>query len=313
MSVVEEGFRHFWLHDIHRIQGLSRLGLGVWIESGDFVISTVGSSGDVTVRPITMQKMVGAFAYDSTKMASAAFETMFGIESVPKLPKSTSWIVIRAYYAAFFAAHALLRMFGTHCLQVDLPQKKSLDKVASAVGMLPRSGFELGFYVSTFDRASGEIRFRKPTARRGSHEIMWEEFASRIRSVSNHLLTVSSKFTQLSLQLSQLEASLRRDGMTTGAWLSYVRNLANYKHEFGLWFPYSGSECSASDLLQIARKWRKNPETFFPPPVDAQIKQHVWTSSLIVSICHAVSTDMAANTPRSFHSYGGLALVKRAG
>ena len=38
-----------------------------------------------------------AIAHDSTKMASAAFETMLGITALGNLPKSNAWSLIRAY------------------------------------------------------------------------------------------------------------------------------------------------------------------------------------------------------------------------
>ena len=61
-----------------------------------------------------------------------------GIGIVGGLPKSTGWILIRAYYAAFFAAHSLLRMFGISCIQLDAQQITAISRVAHALGLLRR-------------------------------------------------------------------------------------------------------------------------------------------------------------------------------
>jgi len=55
-----------------------------------------------------------------------------GITAVGNLPKSTAWILIRAYYAAFFAAHSILRMFGNLCIQLESPETFALDHVAQS-------------------------------------------------------------------------------------------------------------------------------------------------------------------------------------
>ena len=70
--------------------------------------------------------------------------------------------------------------------------------------------------------------------RKGSHEILWETFADKLRAASNHLLGVSAAFNDVALQLMEIDTHLRRDGQNNGSWLSEVRNLANYRHEFGM-------------------------------------------------------------------------------
>jgi len=316
MGVLEEGFRHFWLRDIHHVSGVTREGLGQWITRKEFIVSQARGRDDFSIQILAPETARRGVAHDSTRMASAAFETIFGIDAVRGLPKSAGWIVVRAYYAAFFAAHSLLRMFGTNCMQLDQPQIKALDDNATLFGCLPPNGFEGGFYVGRFDPATAEIHFRKSAAaRRGSHEILWETFANKVREVSNHLLTVSSKYTSLAVQLSEIENLLKQGNLSSGTWLSHIRNLANYRHDFGLWFPYSGSQVSAIDLVRTARKWTEDPVRLFPVPKTDQVSLHVWLSTCIVAMCRAVVSDMEAHSLRrkSFHSYGSMALARMAG
>jgi hypothetical protein len=313
MPSFEEGLRHFWLRDIHHIAGLTGEELREWLKREVFVIPQVNGPNDFVLRILAPLEAKTAIAHDSTRMASAAFETMHGISAVSGLPKSTAWILIRAYYAAYFAAHSLLRTLGTVCIQLDGEQTSALDHVAHAFGVLPGTGFESGYYIARYDSNMDEMHFQKSfAARRGSHEILWESFANMLRHVSNHLLTVSAAFNTVALRLSEVENLLRQAGQNSGTWLSQVRNQANYRHEFGLWFPYSASQVSGNDLVRIVRRWKGEPAKLFPVDQSNQVTMHVWLCTIIVSICHAVAIDIESHATRRrcFHTYGSLALTR---
>ncbi len=315
MASFEEGLRHFWLRDIHQVGGVTAEELRQWIIRRKFVVTHVNGRDDFIIRVLAPTEAVRAIAHDSTRMASAAFETMLGISTVKGLPRSSAWILIRAYYAAYFAAHSLLRTFGTVCIQLDAQQTSSFDRVASAFGMLPNLGFETGYYLAEYQSGLNEIHFRKTSAaRRGSHEVLWEAFADKLREASNHLLTVSAAFTGVALQLANLETFLRQAGHNGGSWLSHVRNQTNYRHEYGLWFPYADSKVESQDLARIVKRWKIDPAKLFPVDSSDQITEHVSLCTIIVSICHAVAMDIETHSPahKSFHTYGGLALTRLA-
>jgi hypothetical protein len=312
MTTVEEGLRQFWMPDLHKVGGVTHEGFARWIAKGDFLVSTVNSPSSFSVQMLTPDEARRCIAHDSTRMASAAFETMLGLDCIKQLPKSTAWIVIRTYYAAFFAAHSLLRMFGTSCTQLDRIQIAQLDHAATLFGVSTR--FEAGFYEARYDSAASEIQFQKPSSQTGSHEILWTVFAQKLRDISSHLLTVSASFNGISLQLSELENQLRRDRSAGGTWPSYVRNIANYQHGFGLWHPYRKSTVLGTDLLKITRNWNKSPDISLSFPHDCEIATHARLCTSIVSLCFAVASDIEAYSPRKkcFHSYGGLALARLA-
>jgi hypothetical protein len=315
MPSIAEGFRHFWLRDIHLIPGVTSEEFSQWIVRGDFVIPQATGPTDFTIRTFTPAEAKKAIAHDCTRMASAAFETIHGITPVTGFPKSTAWILIRAYYAAFFAAHSLLRSVGTMCSQLGDPQITALDRIAVSFGILPGNGFDAGFYVSRYDAATNEVHFHKSAAaRRGSHEIMWETFADKLREISTALIGLSPGFRPIGLHVMEIEDVLRQNGQTNGTWLSHVRNRANYRQEFGLWFPYSASQVTAERLSRILSKWTLPPERLFPIDRSSDVVVHISLCAIIVSICHAVATDIEAHgiSRRCFHTYGGLALSRRA-
>ena len=51
-----------------------------------------------------------AFAADCARMSTAALESIEGITRSQALPRGVSWLMVRAYYGGFFAAHAITRM-----------------------------------------------------------------------------------------------------------------------------------------------------------------------------------------------------------
>jgi hypothetical protein len=314
MATFEEGFRHFWLQNIHKITGVSGEDFRKWLTREAFLPARVTSSSDFAIQVLAPAEARKSIADDSSRLASAAFETMVGITSVGSLPRSTAWIVIRAYYAAFFAAHSLLRMCGHMCIQLDGPQTYALDHVARGMGVLPGTGFESGFYIANYSPTADEIEFQKSiAARRGSHEVLWASFADRLRNMSNHLIGVSVLYNSVALRIAEIETFLRQAGQNGGTWLSHIRNVVNYRQEFGLWFPYTNSLVDAAPLVRIVRKWRQDPARLFPPDQSNDIVLHVWICTAIVSICHAVAVDIEkhATGRRCFHSLSCLNLARQ--
>jgi hypothetical protein len=83
----------------------------------------------------------------------------------------------------------------------------------------------------------------------------------------------------------------------------------NYRHEYGVWFPYKNSRVAGYELAKIARNWREHPSKIkhnFGDP----ISQHIATCTLIVSICKLVVDDMhkMSTKGKSFHAFGAVSL-----
>ncbi len=316
MLSVQEGLRNFWLKDLHGISENPSEGIATWLLKREFVFTSVASATDFTLRVLNTHGATKAFAYDASRMASAAFETFISINEPPRLPRSCGWILIRAYYGAFFAAHSLTRMFGVICFQIDALQKNALDRVATALGVLPPGGFEGGFYIGTFDGVSSEFRLVKSTASTtGSHGILWAQFAKMLRNQSNELLQKSSLYNDAAILLADICDLMCQSGQNGGTWLSHIRNSVNYRHELGVWFPYKASTVTARDVVKITAQWNKAPlKVMLKYPKKREVEQHAALCTAIASLCNVVVGDMSAASTRSrsFHQYGALALAKFA-
>ncbi|TNZ65346.1 hypothetical protein CGK42_24295, partial [Vibrio parahaemolyticus] len=78
-----------------------------------------------------------SFAFDINRMATSSFESIHGIEPNQNFPKSIGWLVVRLYYAAYYAAHAILRLFGISCSQFDQQESRVITEIAKVWGHLP--------------------------------------------------------------------------------------------------------------------------------------------------------------------------------
>lgn len=305
--------RNFWLPELHKVTGPAKDSFSSWITKGDFVFTSLTSSSKFTIKVLTPEAGLAALAHDCNKMASASFETFLELSKSQTLPKSCAWVNLSTYYGSFFAAHAILRLCGTICFQVDSQQKIALEKTADAFGILPPKGIDGGFYVGSFDSSSNEINFEKTSAgSSGSHNVMWNLFNDALKRFSAELLKASALHTESSDFLLRVSSSLCRTG-NTGSWLSSMRNDINYKLAYGAWFPYKDLKTKKSDLLTIASKWKKEPtqiQILYPNDI---LSQQVATSTALVSLCRLLVLDMMSGTgSKSFHSYGSVALLKQA-
>jgi hypothetical protein len=316
MLSIEESYRSFWLKGLYNVRGKPKLGVALWLLQKKYIFASVAGPADFTLNVLDPSGLVEAFASEVTRMSTVAFETYIGLAGIERLPKSSGWILIRSYYGAFFAAHALLRLGGSICFQIEAAQKCALDRVADAQSLLPSpNGFEGGFYYGSIDRETGYFRLVKSSSeKKGSHEIVWDHFNKTLRRQADYLLAQGQIYTDAAMLLTDIAQDLCRSGKNAGNWLSYIRNAVNYRHEFGVWFPYGNASVNASDLLRVTDQWPGHPSSVVFRSVANDVSRHVALCTAIVSLCSTVVDDMhqEAKGRRSFHSYGAIALKNLA-
>lgn len=302
--------RNFWFPRIHTVRGRTSEGFASWITKEEFIFESVVGSEEFTIKVLAPEAALSGLAHDCNKMAAAAFETFLELSDSNILPKSCAWINLTTYYGSFFAAHALLRLCGNICFQVEFPQKKALENIANLFYQLPEKGFNCGFYMGKFDTTSNEISFKRiVTGSSGSHNSMWAILNTELTRFSREL-GESYLYTKSSRWLSSISSSLSQS--QSGGWLSTMRNTINYKLSHGAWFPYKGLKTNKKDLLKIASEWTKDPLSIQIEFPDA-LKQQVATSTALVALCRTIVMDMHHLAgPTSFHAYGSASLLKQA-
>jgi hypothetical protein len=227
-----------------------------------------------------------------------------------------AWVVVRAYYAAFFAAHAICRALGSSLTFLDAPASNTIDRVADLYSMRMGVNFQKGLYVVSADAASKSLTLRKPTGE-GSHEALWSHFTGLMRNALPTILTrskTSVSALQASAVLSTIEDGLTNGGRSpNGNWLSTTRNRINYQHALSVWYPYQNRPEYYDRLIEKTRAWQTDPETqTIWPQQGRDVQRAIETCVLVVSVCRVICQDLGSRCPagKSFMEFGPLNLLR---
>lgn len=264
--------------------------LKAWLATGNYLIdqplvkSSSGRVHDFRLRFNNPELIFSALANDCNRFAQAAIETMWCIGKVEKLPKSTGWAAIQMYYSAFFAAHAIMRVFGRACMQLEKSHTDMVYEVAQVTQMDGEaSGIETGFYVSIIE--NGEIQYKKL---KESHADTWFSFNDLLTWIINNLPNTSGigqhKSDAIDL-VSSLKNSLMKSGTIKGNWPSMIRNKINYQHSHGVWYPYKGAVHNPNTVLRND-KWLKFPDSFESAEGNNDVQILFDVSNLILSLMY---------------------------
>jgi hypothetical protein len=316
MSILPDLVRPFWLPGLHETSGRVGESFASWILRGDFQIYRPLDKRTFVLNISNRNPFIGGVACDFDRLAAAAYESMDGLAPSLRLPKSLGWLIIKCYYASFFAAHATLRMFGISCSQLDSVNVRKIETIADLFGFRNGINLSAGLYKCVYQPISATLTCERIESD-GSHLALWRIYYLEMNRLSNEILKTSHApviSQQVSNKLSDLTASISNNG--SGSWLSQLRSRANYRHQFGLWYPYSDRLKYYDRLYEFSKIWQRDPmQISIWSQNGRDLQRFVETCSLVVAICRVLSLDMARRCPsgqaRSFLSYGSLALLKR--
>lgn len=231
-----------------------------WIANQNYHIDSDLTTSNYSIRAHDKGYLQSALANDCNRMAMAAIESISGLQLDRTLTRSGAWGVIRAYYAAFFAMHSILRMYGISCSQLD---QAHVDKIFESATLANKSGgvsrLDKGFYAIKIDSNFLNVSFQKY---KDSHKDTWGEFLKLIDS----LISESAQVTAISKYKLEAVDILRavRHGITrskcgqSGNWLSIMRNSVNYQHSHGVWFPYERKSAVPNYIQATAKQWNSS-------------------------------------------------------
>ena len=320
MSAISDAIRPFWLPRIQTVTGRPIKGLHGFLLDRQYQIYTAPTAGRVELSCADLNPLLKAFAFDITRFASAAIESIADVRPDSVFPKSTAWLMIRTYYAAFFSAHALSRMLGVSYTRFEGNHTASIYKVAdlflsSPAMVIPR--LNSGQYRCEVDYANNIVRCELLTsnASGGYHEVFWTSFVKLLKQLSNNLLSATTGTPEANLRASEALDALTNILETSGepgSWLSKVRNAINYQQALGCWFPYSDPKEKVGHTFARAEKWQLDLDKFNLSGNGDELEQFHSASLYLIALCREIALDMSERAPRgkSFHSVGILALLR---
>lgn len=317
MSIISAEIQPFWMPGLNAMTGKQEYGCVEWIFKQGYAIHTSVSSSQFTLAISSHQDILHPFAFDCNRLASASFETMHFIQQSEHLPKSFAWLIVKSYYAAFFSAHAIIRILGISCSYLEQQQTKKIDQVANNYGYSQGVKISPGYYKCQYDNSRKQL-FCDKASKGGSHENFWEIFCNIVKKLSSDILSAgrpTDLSQQVSVKLDEIHRILCHENHSKGNWLSHIRNKVNYRHEFNAWFPYSGMRKQNIDkIYSICSLWQQDPMNI-NLVIGSKSNINLFTSacSFIVGLCRTLIQDMSNRCPngKSYLSYGSVRLLNQ--
>jgi hypothetical protein len=183
--------------------------------------------------------LLGCLACEIDRFACASVQSAYALPYTEFDQQAMAWDSIRLYYAAFFAAHCLLRICGRSCTFVDQRSAVALSQL-SGIHTGTASGPESNRqYEIKYTPASNQVEFTRQTTS-GTHSFPWKCFGKLLDDVIRNASSQTT-YQQEILHLMAVLDVMRSSGRTANSdWLSETRNAINYRLDYGMWFPDYG-------------------------------------------------------------------------
>jgi hypothetical protein len=277
-------------HEIFEVSLKTEADLKAWMANGQYLMdmplipNSQGRGNEFKIRAQNIDLLHAALANDCNRFSQAAIESMWCIGKVEKLPKSTAWAAVQMYYSAFFAVHAILRIFGRACTQLDSGHVDKVYKIADATRMAGGvSCIESGFYVSVIKNHCVEYKKLKD-----SHADTWLSFSNLLSWIVDNIdktVGLGKHKSDLIDLISNLKIAMSQSGAAKGNWPSQVRNKINYQHSHGVWYPYKNALHDHDAILRNS-EWLKEPRAFDLTPNIGEIQSLFNVSNAILSLMY---------------------------
>ncbi|TPN61712.1 hypothetical protein FJ986_27690 [Mesorhizobium sp. B1-1-1] len=262
--------------------------------------------------------VLNSYAYDCSRLAASAFQSMRSLPDLIASSEEVAWGLIRSYYASFYAGHSLMRIFGTSCSHFDRNHVAFIINLGLAYGKRPTFQFNSGLYQCAAFNASTAINMKAIQLNNGgTHETFWKAFSELMKDLAARVL--HGPLSQIEAQsvyvkLDSFQKSITSGGLTSGSWLSAVRNEVQYRNGYGAWLPVDIKKHHRETLSRLGAQWKRDPmEIDVGTGAGGQIGEFVVACAFVVALCRTLLTRMRDRSPkpaRSFASLGPLSVLR---
>ena len=221
----------------------SNAGFRDWLQTGTYTFLQIDSD-TFELQRVPTNDLLPTLAYDFWQVAFACLESLCTRIDFEKQPKSQGWRIIRQYYAAYFAAHALMRLLGQAATRLERAEAKRLAEIGTmyvgATANVEVSQYKIS--MTSIHKPECEIRFSKfDPSGTGDHQKFWRSFCNFLENLATDVASRNDiDATNVVARIIEVTSALKSNGYTNGGWLSNLRNVINYQFQHGVWFPYNG-------------------------------------------------------------------------
>lgn len=288
---------------------------------------TLKSAGyDLTIaaRKITLDfrdstAVTSVLASDCGRFSCAAFQSVANIAQDLEGRDAFVWGLIRLYYAAFYAGHALIRTLGEGCSFFYRIHTDRIALIADANGIVPPFRIDAGLYHCVLESGASVATFtRAASTSGGSHEAFWLVFGNKMKVLAEAILRGPLPRADAQAVFAQLDQMLQILGRKGNySWLTGVRNDLQYRLQHQVWYPERLRPQFRRDLARVAGQWTRDPMLIdMANPKWGLHGDFAQTCAFIIALCREIFGQIGARSSegrRSFAYTGPLAFLNDIG
>ncbi|CAK1830682.1 conserved hypothetical protein [Vibrio crassostreae] len=314
MSILVDILRAHIVPGLTNLEVVPQVTYRGWIANKSYKMTTPLQSKDFVLDVYSHEQLLVPYAYDINRMAASSFESMHGISPDTGLPKSVGWLIIRCYYSAYFAMHAILRLFGVSCSQFDANESRAVTDIARMYSLQNGNTAASGYYKCQYDVHTSQVYCKQLN---NTHQDVWKSFYELIDELATKVSSADFRKKDRDYVIEYLfklrEGLSCRKTLNNGNWLSKVRNEVNYTHSMGAWFPYSSSPDEHEKMFRLTQLWKQAPSEEIIKSHLTQCDQLLFVSTCvsIVSLCHALLFDLHDINKNIFLKHGAIRLANQ--
>jgi len=293
-----------------------------WLIKSNNYIVTNSDENHVDICFYDLKEPLAALANDISRLSCAFLESIANVKESSVNRKFTAWNIVQYYYSAFYSAHSIIRILGFGLVQLDSTIINILCNKANMSRVAWQLQSRQGIYCIQFDIQSQEIVLYNIGRYDDSHRGLWKRFYEvlnvitgeyvmtntygndciRLRNINeDYPLSVFGKIEHQDAlesinRLDELKNNLNVRGDSN--WLSGIRNIINYNHGLGSWYPYQNSFKSYKTVAKLKKICFENfLSDSFCTGVDDVLIKYVKTCQLINSLNFDLLCDLRERNP----------------
>lgn len=314
MSIIVDILRAQILSGLTNVEVMPQMTYRGWIANKSYKMTHPLQSKEFVLDVYSHEQLLQPYAHDINRMAASSFESMHGISPDAGLPKSVGWLIIRSYYSAYFAMHAILRLFGVSCSQFDANESRAVTDIARIYSLQNGNIAASGYYKCQYDTQASKVYCKQLG---NTHQDVWKSFYELIDELATKVASADFLKKDRDYVIEYLfkfrEGLSFRRTLNNGSWLSKIRNEVNYTHSMGAWFPYSSSSNEHEKMFRLTQLWKQPPSGEIITSHLTKSDQLLFVSTCvsIVSLCHALLSDLHNINGNIFLKYGAIRLANQ--
>lgn len=302
-----DGMRPKWPPGLQNVQMPLFKSVEEWLLKGTYTwLSSIPNLVELSL-PVAQSGLTQALAGEISRFSSASYESFLDAGPTGPSTKALGWQIVRHYYAAFYSAHALMRIAGTSLFFLSPDAANTLNRVGGQyLGMSPQLGS--GLYSIRRDAAQpSTIRLEKLSSGGGSHEDMWKLMLALLIDLETSIILMQGPIPSALKAIgisSSLRAKLCQKGKTNGAWPSAVRNAVNYRHDLAVWYPYGQRQTFYDTITLRLSRWKPGDlHGFDISPSSTELNSFAEICNVLSHILTATLKDIASRSPDARKSF----------